>query len=437
MENERNKEQMHRSHLAQGFMVAAMVNFIAGSWLGATMTMNMATAGALAPVHAVLNPFGWLTLLIYGMTFAVLDLSLGIRMPKPSRGWAQLILAEGGVLLVALGTAFGARVVVDVGSVCLVFAPILFLVNILSAVFFTRRHGGVRATSPSASHLFGRNAAYAGTDKVGQRGTDVSLMLFIVAAIWYAIHVWVNPSAVIASGALQWLLYDGWIGGTVLSVALHLAPRFYRQAIRVPRLWGVLQVWWFGATCLGLIASLAHSASWQHTATIVLAITLCCYALILLWNRIWVRTGIRRTGVTSHDGRPLIHPAFAGPGEVAWSIAWMMAFLLGVGWLLGEPPFSLWSLHMFFLGFITTLVYAVGYTAFPLIFNRLGPPRAFAYVQLLVSVLGALYLIEGFYQLEQGGSTAHWLAPGGIAAAVGFLMFVVGWLWPSRGARVD
>lgn len=82
-------------------------------------------------------------------------------------------------------------------------ASVLFLVNILSAVFSSRcktrpgtdlrtssvnmdtSHGSGMAASKLSFHW--RNAQYIATDRVAQHGTDISLIIFIVGAWWMAL----------------------------------------------------------------------------------------------------------------------------------------------------------------------------------------------------------------------------------------------------------
>jgi hypothetical protein len=81
----------------------AFFNFSIGATLGVTMAWLLQSWGYLAMLHAELNPIGWLTILIYGMTYAVLKWLANIVSPKPKLAWIQLLVAGAAVVCVAFG----------------------------------------------------------------------------------------------------------------------------------------------------------------------------------------------------------------------------------------------------------------------------------------------------------------------------------------------
>ncbi len=438
-----------------GFIFAAFLNFTVGAILGGTMAADPALSYRLAPIHAILNPYGWLTLLIYGMTFAVLALSLGVQLPVSSQGWAQLVVAEAGVVLLVIGNLIQSTWPSRTGVVLLVLAPMLFLYNILSGVRYTKRlsrsqESGIKdvltqlpTSAEAAIQLFGRVPAYRKTDAVGQRGTDVSLMLFIIATVWTAIWNWNDPkgSGLIYSQGLEWLTFYGWIGGTTLSVALHLAPRFLRRPADPAGWWSVLQVGWFGGVLLSVVGSWI-GVPWERAGSIVTGIALAGSALGFLWLAV-VRRSHSRTGeeasvaasstvLNSNTSTRGLH----GPGIAAWIIGWLFALVLGYELVTYGDPFALSSIHLLFLGFITSLVYAVGYTAFPIILGRRPPHTSLAYVQLICSEIGAMLLIGSFMRIEAGHATSLMLMSGGVLATVGVLMFLALWGLRQPSSRV-
>lgn len=434
-----------------GFIFTAFVNFTVGAVLGGTMAADPALSNRLAPIHAILNPYGWLTLLIYGMTFAVLALSLGVQLPVSSQGWAQLMVAEAGVVLLVTGNLTQSTWPSQTGVVLLALAPMLFLYNILSGVRYTKRlsrspENAVKdvatqrpASAQAAVQLFGRVPAYRKTDTVGQRGTDVSLTLFIIATVWTAVGNWNDPkgSGLIYSQGLEWLTFYGWIGGTTLSVALHLAPRFLRRPADPAGWWNVLQAGWFGGVLLSVVGSWI-GVPWERVGSIVTGTALVGSALGFLWfavRRSHSGTGEEASGASStvrHTSTGGLH----GPGMAAWIIGWLFAIVLGYKLVGYGDPFALSSIHLLFLGFITSLVYAVGYTAFPIILGRKPPHTSLAYVQLICSEIGAVLLIGSFMRIEAGHAASLMLMSGGVLATVGVLLFLALWALGQPSTRV-
>jgi hypothetical protein len=452
-------KSQHVYRLPMGFIFIAFLNFAVGAILGGVMSVNPSLAHRLAPIHAILNPYGWLTLLIYGMTFAVLALSLAVQLPSTLQGVVQLVVAEAGVVFLVIGNATGTSWPSHAGVVFLVLAPILFLYNILSGVRHTKRlsrlqrettgsadpQGKTEASKTSnlgaALELFGRIPAYQKTDGVGQRGTDVSLMLFIVAAVWIAIWNWndASKSGLVYSPGLEWLTFYGWIGGTTLSVALHLAPRFLRRTVGPAWWWSVLQVGWFGGLVLSVIGAW-RGGPWDRAGSIVIGLSLVGTAASFLWLTVLYRFARRLGGIAqtssalqSKDTPSAAHAndgsnfGLHGPGLVAWVVGWLSSLVLGYQLVRHGQPFALSSIHLLFLGFITSLVYAVGYTMFPIILGRASPRRSLAYLQLACAEIGALLLIDSFMRIEAGQAAGPILMSGGVLATLGVLLFLAFW----------
>ncbi len=188
---------------ARLFIVLDMVHFVIGVTLGGTMAVDTSLWGTLIPVHAELNPFGWLTILIYGMTYAVLASFGRFRPLSAAAGWTHLLCAEIGVAAIALGAGFSLNVLVEAGWVFQALAPLLFLRNIMwivrSRQSVAERSTGADSESAqdgsSASGLL-TPAVYAeSTDRIAQRGTSLALLCWIIAAVWMAADVLATAGA--------------------------------------------------------------------------------------------------------------------------------------------------------------------------------------------------------------------------------------------------
>ncbi|EPZ53037.1 hypothetical protein [Alicyclobacillus acidoterrestris] len=76
--------------LAQAFIGVALVNFLVGAVLGAVLASALRLGPELMAIHGELNPYGWLSMLIYGMTYAVLGMFTQLRLPSSIQGIVHL-----------------------------------------------------------------------------------------------------------------------------------------------------------------------------------------------------------------------------------------------------------------------------------------------------------------------------------------------------------
>ena len=411
---------------ARLFIVLAMVHFAVGVTMGGLMAVDTSLWGPLAPIHAELNPFGWLTMLIYGMTYAVLA-SFGNFRPLPPRAaWAHLLCAETGVVTIALGGGLSLSGLAEMGWLLQALVPLLFLRNIL---WIIRSRQSVSADRPSeGSTVVSGNgvndnglltpAAYAGsTDRVAQRGTSLALLCWIAAAVWMAVYV-LRSSGPITTDmpvGVQALVYYGWIAGTVLAVSLHLLPRFAGKACVGPKQGLLIQMMWMTGVVLASVTS--------EPGGVVGRIGYGLIGLALVWNAslyVWQmrRDWFHRLGPTS---------------GAAWFASWCFSWALGARLVGGGDPLSLVSLHLMFLGWITTLVYGVGYTLFPRVLHRNVRYGWVSPVQMTMSLIGAVVMPLGFSLMDRGSVAGpDILAVGGVFAGLGALSFLAVWSVSKR-----
>jgi hypothetical protein len=108
---------------------ASAVALALGILLAISFGVNRAWGATLRPLHAELNLFGWLTLLIYGMGFHMLPRFTGAPLSRPRLAEAQSWLAISGVALATLGwlPVPGAEVLRVVGGLLQGSAAVLFV----------------------------------------------------------------------------------------------------------------------------------------------------------------------------------------------------------------------------------------------------------------------------------------------------------------------
>jgi hypothetical protein len=107
-----------------------------GIGLGAWFAVDRGAGAVLRPLHAELNLWGWVTLLIYGMSYHMLPRFAGRPLRWPHLALAQSWLAIGGVALAALGwlglvnALAGARAILAAGGAIQLTAALLFALSI-------------------------------------------------------------------------------------------------------------------------------------------------------------------------------------------------------------------------------------------------------------------------------------------------------------------
>jgi len=91
------------STLSTRLIKAAFVYLAAGIALGIVFAFDRVLGAALRPVHAELNLWGWVTLLIYGMGYHMLPRFTGRPLHSERLAAVQSATAIGGAGLAAVG----------------------------------------------------------------------------------------------------------------------------------------------------------------------------------------------------------------------------------------------------------------------------------------------------------------------------------------------
>lgn len=119
------------------------------------------------------------------------------------------------------------------------------------------------------------------------------------------------------------------------------------------------------------------------------------------------------------------------------SLLWFAAgIVLGVGmvvhpaWIIYRPAHA----HMNVAGFLTMLVFGVGYQLLPRLFGHPLHSRAFAVAHLYLANIGLAGLVFGFLVQPYSDSRARWImAAGGTLYALGVVFWVYN-LWRTFDA---
>ncbi|MDI3297975.1 MAG: hypothetical protein QJR08_02280 [Bacillota bacterium] len=423
----------------------ALAHFGLGALLGAWMALRPALIPLLRPLHEVINPWGWLTFLIYGITYAMLALLLGRQPPWPWLGRLHLAVAEAGLWALVAADVGSSPVLVAAGLALQAAGPLLFLLNLLGTLLFgprLDREGLAMAASRELEreaereaqaaargrrrpalrpapwiHLLARSEVARSTDPVGRRGTELAVLALLAAAALEAGPLrgtTALPLPYVASPAGALLLRYGWIAGTLLAVPLHLLPRWLAYGAVRRRGGELAQLLWL----LGLAGAAAGFA--RGAWTLASAASRLLGLAFLYAAALYLAPGrrLRRLGP---------------PLAFAWRAGWSFAALLGLGLLLGLDPLSPLATHLALLGWATTVAYGVGYALFPLFLDRRPRAVGISLLQLGLAVAGAASMAAGFLALGSGGGLGRFLpgegllGAGGAMAATAALLY--GFLW--------
>jgi heme/copper-type cytochrome/quinol oxidase subunit 1 len=111
---------------------AAFLALAAGILLGAAFAFDRGLGAQLRPLHAELNLWGWVTLLIYGMGYHMLPRFSGRPLRRPRLANQQSWLAIAGVAMASLGwllrpgTALAGQILLTLGGIAQLIAALLF-----------------------------------------------------------------------------------------------------------------------------------------------------------------------------------------------------------------------------------------------------------------------------------------------------------------------
>lgn len=129
---------------------AALVYLALGIGLGALFAFDRGLGGQFRPLHAELNLWGWVTLLIYGMAYHMLPRFTGQPLTHPKLATVQSWLAISGVAIASLGwlllltldSTGLARVILSSGGLLQFVAALLFAILIGLLLRIPARQGG-------------------------------------------------------------------------------------------------------------------------------------------------------------------------------------------------------------------------------------------------------------------------------------------------------
>lgn len=399
------------------FLPAAGIWFGAGALIGLLMAVAPQHFLYLRPAHIVINVFGWMSMLMFAMTYVVIPVFIRRQLHRPALVTAHWVVANGSVLVILLGHWLRWPALVPLGWVGLTLGGTLFLVNIMGAAL-----RGAPATDWEERSQRLTNGAVApdhlrSVDRAARPFTQVSVVYLIAGSLWTALDRlgWVTGEA-----AAAFLIRYGWMAMLAFGTACHMLPRL---SGRVPASARPLR-WHFVLLNLGVVLAFfgtQFGRDWLARPGVGLI------GLVAIGHAAYVADLVLRPGEVSATG-PVLRGVPRAFVAGSW-VALVAAGLVGLGWAgaAGAAPYT-WFLgqtHLYLLGWMTLLAYGVGGALLPVILQRPLALRWLYTAQLGLALPGVALVAASFLARTAVDAATYdvLFGSGAVACAAAALMF--------------
>lgn len=374
---------------AAAFFPAAVVWLGTGALIGALMAIWPARWLYLRPAHVTINLFGWMSMLVFAMTYQVIPVFIRRQLHRPGLVALHAAVANAAVLAAFAGQLWQAPALVAAGWVGLAVSGALFLANIIGAA---RRGAPVPDADQRArriTHGALDLAALRPLDRTARAFTEASVLYLIAGAGWTAAA---HLAGVRGEAAAAFLIRYGWLAMVVFGTSYHLLPRLTG---RLPAGIGTLR-WQLLGVNLGVIAAAAGTAGrWPaltRTGVALLALTSLAYVACMAGP-------VLRPRPAAGDGGPALRGMPRAFATGSWA-SLALAGLTGLAWAAGgnAVPYD-WFLgqtHLYLLGWMTMLAYAVAAVVLPRFLGRAGGPGWLYGLQLALALPGITLVAAAF-----------------------------------------
>lgn len=397
---------------------AAVAWFGTGVVIGALMAIAPERWLYLRPAHIAINLFGWMSMLMYAMTYHVIPVFIRRQLHRPQLIKLQMVMANLSVLAIFAGHLLQFKGWVAAGWGGITIAGVLFLVNIIGAatrgaptVDWERRAGQL-------AHPALDMAAQRHLDKTARPFTEISVVYLILGSAWTTADQfgWVT-----GEGAAAFLIRYGWLAMMVFGTSYHMLPRL---SGRLPAGIGTIR-WQLLLANIGVVmAFVGTQGGWAavaRTGMVLISLTALIYAVCMSGP-------VLRPRPAGKSGGPALHGIAHWFAIASWA-ALILAGLAGLGWAAGgsAAPYG-WFLgqtHLYLLGWMTLLVYAVVGIVLPLALERPLVAHWLYGIQLAVALPGVVLVAASFLLRASvaGVNWDAWFGTGATLCAVGGLIF--------------
>jgi hypothetical protein len=238
---------------SRAFLIAGLIALPAAALLHLLALLGMSRAWP-AMVHLTL--FGWITAMIYAVSFHTMPVFSARDFPYPPLIWAQWSAWCAGVALATTATLVAWRGAEVAGLLLQLIAALIFVGNtiLLFAAGPRRPH---RPPPPPIADQPRVDRIGAQATKLGGLSLPLALLLLLALRL-----EWISGSWLLAGEHLAVL---GWVMLTIVGVAYHVLPRFSGVGTRGPA-WARTQLLCHAAALALIVAALGFTWTWAFTA---------------------------------------------------------------------------------------------------------------------------------------------------------------------------
>lgn len=337
------------------FIASSFFYFFFGCSLGVLATLRPDLVGAIRPIHSHINLLGWVTMMIIGVSYFVIPVFVGKHPYSDRAVTLHFILANIGILGMAAAFFTGDYTNLSIFSSIEVLSAYLFLFNIISTAV---KGAPVEHAPPEWTFLTG--AANKEVDRWASYFTQAATLYFVIGCTLGG-YMALSPAGWSYLRVHFHMNMLGWITMMIYGVAYHVFPRFSGRDVRVIS-YVKINFIIANAGLLCMVASLIYAEKsggtpFLHYMIAFSGILEAAAALIFVYNIL-----------------PAVSGAFdiMGRASVRFVSASLSYFIIGavVGLFMAVRPdyadgFMPLHAHLNTLGWITMMIYGVGYYMIP------------------------------------------------------------------------
>lgn len=326
------------------FVASAFVHLALGTGLGMAMAVHPGLVADWRSVHAHLNVNGFLSLLIYGMSYLLVPVFARRRLTLPRLARAHLWLAHAAVWGLVAGRACQWWPASAAGGVAQIASTLAFAIVIVHTI--RRGEPLDRSRLPAALAPIASTPASAELDRVATRFTRLAVIYLVAGSLGGAALAGASGPSPAESAAIIWFTVVGFIIMMLSGVAYHLIPRLSGRAAG-----GAAAARWhyWGLAASAPILGVAYATGARVAAGVGHALE--AATLLVFAGNLWP--------ALRGEQMPAASRRFIQFALVAGVMGATLAALsgLGIGRPLPRPPL----LHLHLLGLATMTAFGVSY----------------------------------------------------------------------------
>ncbi|MBE9502857.1 MAG: cbb3-type cytochrome c oxidase subunit I [Proteobacteria bacterium] len=373
------------------FIASALIYFFIGCTIGLISIIKPELVGIIKPVHVHINLLGWVTMMIIGVSYFVIPLFIRKNVYSDRLVTLHFILANAGIIGMVLSFIQSNNSLLAVAAIIEVLASYLFLFNIISTAI---KGEPFRKLPQEGKFLMAKNDKEV--DRWASYFTIVSTLYFVAGCTLGGVMA-LFPEAWNYKSVHFHINLFGWISMMIYGVAYHIFPRF--SGIMVKNR-GLVKVNFILANA-GLVSMIFALLFFEWSGGSFLS-----NKLILLSALIESAAGV----LFIYNVFPSVSGSSKVMGKAAVKFVLASLLYLAVGLILGlimalsqeilEQIMPV-HVHLHVLGWITMMIYGVGYYIIPSFAGKKLFSQSLATFQFWTANVGLIGMLSFFYFIEE------------------------------------